>query len=122
MYYENKYTYVIVKVCSPSMLFSFFTYQLAIIYLCHLASIRIVLSNIYITLSHIIKYTLLNLIGKYWIPFVWSANLIKTARRQNLINDDFLMKTIIDVSSKLYCIACCSIRLYLYTLHISVNI
>jgi len=40
--------------------------------------------------------------GKWWVPFVWTANLIKSTRKDGRISDDYLMKTIIDVSTDAY--------------------
>ena len=40
--------------------------------------------------------------GKWWVPFVWTANLIKSTRKAGRISDDYLMKTIIDVSADAY--------------------
>ena len=37
--------------------------------------------------------------GKWWVPFVWAANIVKAARKEGRICDDYLMKTIIDVST-----------------------
>jgi len=35
--------------------------------------------------------------GKWWVPFVWSCNLVRAARRQGRISDNYLMKTLLDV-------------------------
>ena len=45
--------------------------------------------------------------GKWWIPFVWTFNLIKDARNEGRINDDYMLKTLMDVSTtfaKQWCI------------------
>lgn len=34
--------------------------------------------------------------GKWWIPFVWCCNLIKHARKQGRIADNYLLKSLID--------------------------
>ena len=39
--------------------------------------------------------------GKWWVPVVWICNLIKEARKEGRIADDFLMKSLIDVSNTL---------------------
>ena len=36
--------------------------------------------------------------GKWWMPFVWCFNLIKQARRDGYITDNYLLKTLMDVS------------------------
>lgn len=35
--------------------------------------------------------------GKWWVPFVWSCNLVRAARRQGRISDNYLMKALLDV-------------------------
>ena len=35
--------------------------------------------------------------GKWWVPFVWSCNLVRAARRQGRISDNYLMKSLLDV-------------------------
>ena len=37
--------------------------------------------------------------GKWWVPFVWSCNLVRAARRQGRISDNYLMKTLLDVGT-----------------------
>ena len=38
--------------------------------------------------------------GKWWVPMVWSCNLVKKAKRDGLIADTYSMKAIIDVSAR----------------------
>jgi len=40
--------------------------------------------------------------GKWWVPFVWSCNLVRAARRQGRISDNYLMKTLLDVGTILH--------------------
>ena len=35
--------------------------------------------------------------GKWWVPIVWACNLIKQARKEGRIGDDFLMKVLMEV-------------------------
>ena len=35
--------------------------------------------------------------GKWWVPVVWSCNLVKQSRKESRIADDFSMKTVLDV-------------------------
>ena len=35
--------------------------------------------------------------GKWWVPIVWAMNLIKQARREGRVTDDFLMKVLMEV-------------------------
>lgn len=35
--------------------------------------------------------------GKWWVPFVWTCNLVKDARSEGRIADDYLMKTLLEV-------------------------
>jgi len=37
--------------------------------------------------------------GKWWVPFVWSCNLVRAARRQGRISDNYLMKSLLDVGT-----------------------
>ena len=37
--------------------------------------------------------------GKWWVPFVWCGNLLKDARRHGRIQDNYLLKTLVDVSA-----------------------
>jgi len=39
--------------------------------------------------------------GKWWIPFVWACNLVRAARRQGRISDNYLMKALLDVCTVL---------------------
>ena len=39
--------------------------------------------------------------GKWWVPVVWSCNLVKQSRKEARIADDYSMKTILDVSKNL---------------------
>jgi hypothetical protein len=34
--------------------------------------------------------------SKHWLPIVWAISIVKTARREGIIEDDFAEKTIID--------------------------
>ncbi len=36
--------------------------------------------------------------NKYFIPLAWATSLIKRARKEGKIKDDFAVKTLIDVS------------------------
>ena len=51
--------------------------------------------------------------GKWWVPFVWACNLVRAARRQGRISDNYLMKTLLDVRMLLIHIilACISFHL-----------
>lgn len=35
--------------------------------------------------------------GKWWVPFVWACNLIKQARKEGRVKDDFFMKVLMEV-------------------------
>ena len=37
--------------------------------------------------------------GKWWVPFAWAVNLVKSARRDGRITDDYLMRAVIGVSA-----------------------
>ena len=43
--------------------------------------------------------------GKWWVPFMWSFNIIKDCRTEGRITDDYMLKALMDVSynlSRLY--------------------
>lgn len=39
-----------------------------------------------------------NEFNKYFVPLAWAASLIARARKENRIQDDYAVKTLIDVS------------------------
>jgi len=54
--------------------------------------------------------------GKWWVPFVWSCNLVRAARRQGRISDNYLMKSLLDVGTSstylLFCFYSCVLHAY----------
>ena len=54
--------------------------------------------------------------GKWWVPIVWICNLVKQARSDGKIRDDYLMKTIIDVSKNKL------VNLFLFVIQIFWNV
>ena len=52
--------------------------------------------------------------GKWWVPFVWTFNLLKEARNEGRITDDYLLKTLMDVSA-----ICAKIRVLLLEIRLS---
>ena len=35
--------------------------------------------------------------GKWWVPFVWTCNLVKDARNEGRITDDYMLKALLEV-------------------------
>ena len=52
--------------------------------------------------------------GKWWVPFVWTFNLLKEARNEGRITDDYLLKTLMDVSA-----ICAKIQVLLLEIRLS---